>query len=291
MKGTHPSETANNTEIPLEKRAALLTLLTDEDPEVFHKVREIIVSGGPQVSEWLRPHTLSPDPILRRRALSIVRQFERHAADNAFVVFCLASGKGLDLEKGVLLLSKTQYPEVNTEGYSALLDTFAAELGEKLALRGPNQVLSTVAQYVFDQLGFSGNSEHYYEPDNSYFSRVMDRRTGNPINLCVLYLLLAKRLRLPVAGIGLPGHFVCRYQTSALEVYVDVFNKGKLMSKADCMQYLLSTHFGITDDLLSPAAPRRILFRICSNLHHIYVQMNDAAEATRLRRYMVALSG
>ena len=99
-------------------------------------------------------------------------------------------------------------------------------------------LLLIINHYLFDELGFTGNEENYYDPENSYLNRVMDQRTGNPINLCLLYMLLARRLRLPVAGIGLPGHFICRYQSTAAEIYLDPFNRGKFLTKADCVQYL-----------------------------------------------------
>src|SRR5690606_39368836 len=66
-------------------------------------------------------------------------------------------------------------------------------------------------------LGFRGNEQNYYDPANSYFNRVIDRRTGNPISLCLLFMLLGRRLEMPIAGIGFPGHFLCRYQTSQEE--------------------------------------------------------------------------
>jgi regulator of sirC expression with transglutaminase-like and TPR domain len=117
----------------------------------------------------------------------------------------------------------------------------------------------------------------------------MDRRTGNPINLCLMYILLARRLRLPVAGIGLPGHFICRYQSTAAEIYLDPFNRGKSLTKADCVQYLANANFSLRDDYLAPVSPRRLLLRICSNLHQIYQRLEQAGEAMRLQRYLVAL--
>src|SRR5205085_1620914 len=101
------------------------------------------------------------------------------------------------------LLARTQYPDINIEAYAALLDSFAADLRERLDLRRePKQVLTAINHYFFQELGFHGNEQDYYDPENSYLNRVLDRRTGNPINLCLLYLLLGRRLRLPIAGIG-----------------------------------------------------------------------------------------
>ena len=277
-------------ELTESRRAALLNLLTDEDPAVYQAVRQKILSFGSGAAAWLRPHTLSREPALRRRALEIVLFFDRQDADNAFLAFCLNQGEQFDLEEGAWLLALTRYPDINPEAHRALLDSFANDLRERLDLGGPPKlILTTINHYLFDDLGFTGNSLDYYDPENSYLNRVIDRRTGNPINLCLVYLLLARRLRLPVSGIGMPRHFVCRFQSSAEELYIDVFNRGKILTKTDCVQYLLNANLSVRDDYLAPVTSRRLLLRVCANLHQIYEQLHLPAEALRLQRYVVAL--
>jgi regulator of sirC expression with transglutaminase-like and TPR domain len=279
-------------ELSESRRAALLTLLADDDPAIYRSIRQKILSLGPNATEWLRPHVLSRDPALRRRTQEILLSFDRQTADNYFLGFCLKHGEELDLEQGAWLLAQTVYPDINVSGYRALLDSFAGDLQEQVNLKSgtPERALTAVNEYLFAELGFTGNEEEYNDPENSYLNRVLDRRTGNPINLCVVYLLVARRLRLPVAGIGLPGHFVCRYQSSATEIYIDAFNRGKLLTKADCVRYLLQGNYSVRDDYLAPVSPRRILLRICSNLHQIYLHLDRTEDATRFQRYLVALA-
>jgi len=270
---------------------ALFSLLADEDGAVYRAVRAKIVSFGPQAAVWLQPHTLSSDPVLRRRAKEIVLHFGRQAADNRFLGFCLKQGEELDLEQGAWLLAQTQYPDINVEGYRALLDYYAQELRERIQPGSDaRKLLGTINDYLFRELGFAGNEANYHEPDNSYLNRVLDRRMGNPINLSLVYLLLARRLALPIVGIGLPGHFICRFQSTATEVFIDAFNCGKLLTKADCVQYLLQGNYSVRDDYLSPVSPRRVLLRICGNLHQIYLHYELVGETTRQQRYMVALA-
>jgi regulator of sirC expression with transglutaminase-like and TPR domain len=273
------------------QRTALLTLLTDDDPKVYRKIRQKIVSFGPSAIDWLRPHSLSRDPALRRRAQEIVLFFERQTADTAFLAFCLKHGESFDLEEGAWKLALTQYPEINLEGYRALLDSYGNDLRERLEdTTKPEEILGAVNHYLFEELGFTGNEEQYYDPDNSYLNRVLDRRVGNPISLCLLYLLIAARLRLPITGIGLPGHFICRYQSSSAEMYIDAFNEGKILTKADCVQYLLQGNYSVREDYLAPVTPRRLLLRICGNLHQIYLHLEQPEAGTRLQRYLVALA-
>ena len=286
-----PADIASPKPLNESQRTALIQLLGDEDPAVYQAVRDKLLSCGSESAEWLRGHMLSDDPALRRRARDIVLHFDRQAADNAFLAFCLGHGEEFDLEAGTLLLAKTKYPDINAEAYHALLDGYAADLRERIDPGGgASEALGALNEYLFNHLGFAGNEQNYYDPENSYLNRVLDRRTGNPINLCLIYLLLAKRLSLPMTGIGLPGHFICRFQSTSDEFYVDAFHRGRILSKADCIHYLLQGNYSLREDFLAPLSSRRILMRICSNLHQIHLQLELTDETTRFQRYLVALA-
>lgn len=285
-----PSSTERHAPNEREKRA-LLNLLGDDDPEIYHAVRERIVSLGPEVCDWLRPHTLSGDPELRRHSRDIIYHFERREADREFLLFCLHRGEDLDLETGALLLARTAYPTINIEAYSALLDSYADVIAPHInASLTPRELLSVINHHLFKELGFRGDEETYFDPRNSYLNQVLDRRKGNPISLCLIYLLVARRLKLPIAGIGLPGHFVCRYQSTLDSVYIDAFDQGRLLTKADCVQFLLHSAFGLHEQFLAPISSRRMLMRMCGNLHQSYLHLEAKEDATRMQGYLAALS-
>lgn len=274
-----------------KERAALLNLLGDADPQVFAAVRERLLAHGPSVCTWLRPHTLSSDPVLRQHARAIVHHFESSDADHEFLAFCLRHGEDLDLESGALKLAATTYPGLNPAAYRAVLDEFAQTLRERINFEAePRAQLAIINEFLFQELGFRGNEENYFDPRNSYLNQVLDRRTGNPISLCLVYLLLARRLLLPITGIGLPGHFICRYQSSQDSVYIDAFDRGRMLTKADCVQYLIHSAFGLHEQFLTPVPPRRWLIRMCGNLHQSYLHLEKHDEATRLQGYIMALS-
>jgi regulator of sirC expression with transglutaminase-like and TPR domain len=284
--------TTKNTErLSESQRTALISLLGDEDPAVYQTVRTKLLSFGIPAVDWLRPYTLSDEALLRRRAQEIINFFGRQAADERFTTFCGSRGEDLPLEEGAWLLARTQYPEINVSAYEALLDAFASVLRARVDLTaGVEEVISGINEYLFEELEFSPNEANYYDPENSFLNRVIDNRSGNPISLCTIYLLLARRLKLPITGIGLPGHFVCRYQTSTAETYIDAFNRGKLLTKADCIKYLLHTHHGLEEGYLAPVTPRRMLLRMCANLHQIYLHNEQVEETARFQRYLVALA-
>ena len=277
--------------LPEKQRAALVTLLADDDPAIYRTIRDRILSFGETARDWLRPHTLSSDPVLRRRVQEIIRYFDRVAADDGFLAFCLKHGEDFDLEESAWLLAQTQFPGINVDAYRALLDSYAGELRQRLdPQERAGQMIDRINRYLFEDLGFTGNERSYYDPENNYLNCVLDRRTGNPINLCLVYMLLARRAGLPIVGIGLPGHFICRHQSASGEIYIDVFNRGELMTKADCVHYLVRGNYDLRDEYLAPVSARRMFLRICGNLHQIYQHLALIEETTQFQRYLVALA-
>ncbi len=284
--------TTGQDPLPSEsEQEALLKLLADEDSGVYRQVREKILSFGQSAVSWLSPYALSKDPVLRRRSQEIVESLKRQDADNNFLAFCLNQGSKLNLESGLWLLAQTKYPSVSVEGYRAILDSFVYELMDRVDFGADvRAILKAVNRFLFEEQQFAGNEEDYFDPENSYLNRVIDRRTGNPISLCAIYLLLADRLAMPITGIGMPGHFVCRYQSNREEIYIDAFNRGRLLSKRDCIRYLNQAGHGYQESFLGPVSSQRILLRICANLHRIYGSREEWEEMARIQRYIVALS-
>ena len=278
-------------DLPVKQREALISLLADDDKGIYRAIRSDILSHGGGVVAWLEPYTLSEKPVLRRRTHEIIAHFQRQENDTDFSAFCLNHGEDLDLEEGLWQLARTQYPEINEAAYRAILDDYAHDLHGKLDFSAtPEGLIAGINQFLFKKHGFTGDEDNYYNPENSYLNRVVDRRLGNPISLSMIYLGVCRRLKLPVTGIGLPGHFLCRLQDPRQEIYIDAFNQGRVLTKADCMKYLKQAGYEFHEAFLVPASPRRILLRMCSNLHQIYQREGKKNHACRLQGYIVALS-
>lgn len=292
----HATTLTQNQETPArnlapQQRDALIKLLGDEDPTIYQAVKEKIISLGSDTQIWLRPCQISGDATLRRHAQDIVRHFDRELADTRFMAYCLQDEERIELEQGALLMAQTEFPDINMAAYSAILDDLAGELREWLAASDPKErLLVRVNQFLFEEKGFTGNMENYYDPENSFLNRVLDRRTGNPVSLCLIYVLLMRRLGYPVSGVGLPGHSVCRFQNATEEVYVDAFNLGKLLSRQDCIEHLTRCKHEMREEYLQPMSSRRMLARMCGNLEQIYIELKRNDDATRVQRYLFALT-
>jgi len=174
--------------------------------------------------------------------------------------------------------------------YRSRLDQMAQELRERLTGREPPRAtLEVCTHYLFRLRGFRGNTEDYYHPDNSYLDRVLDNRLGIPISLSVVYLLIGYRLRMPLQGIGLPGHFLIQWPQVTTPLYVDPFHEVRLLGEEDCRRLCEQLGYPFRPAYLTPSSPRRILARMCRNLEALYVE-TDPQRTDRLRHWVRLLT-
>lgn len=185
----------------------------------------------------------------------------------------------IDLARAALYIAQEEYPHLDPEEYLNALDTMAAEVEERLPTEPyPLRIIQTINRYLFDDLNYRGNNDNYYDPRNSYLNQVIDRRTGIPITLSLVYLEVAKRIEFPMVGVGMPGHFLIRPIGQDMEIFVDPFNQGEIMFAEDC-QERLSQLYGrpieLNPEFLEPVTASYFLVRLLSNLKAIYIQQGD----------------
>lgn len=208
-----------------------------------------------------------------------------------FLDYCRRPVEQIDLEEGSWLLARTRFPEIDIDERKMELNLFAVELSRRMNLNsGERRWLDQINDYLFEELGFTGNRDNYYDVDNSYLNRVLECRTGIPITLSAVYLLLARRLKLAMAGIGLPGHFVCRAETQSGLIYIDVFNRGKFLSEKDCDTFIRRAGRLPAPKWLEPRSDAEILARMCGNLYAIYQKQDHPTEARWHEQYIGALN-
>ncbi|MBV8884849.1 MAG: SirB1 family protein [Chroococcidiopsidaceae cyanobacterium CP_BM_RX_35] len=191
--------------------------------------------------------------------------------------------KQIDLAKAALYIAQEEYPELDPDEYLNALDTMADELQEQLpAQRYPLRIVQSINQYLYDDLGFKGNTNNYNDPRNSFLNEVLERRTGIPITLSLVYLEIAQRINFPMVGVGMPGHFLIRPDVAEMEICVDAFNGGEVLFAEDC-QKLLAKLYGEPIDLkpefLYPVTHRQFLARMLTNLKMIYLEQQEWEKA------------
>lgn len=166
------------------------------------------------------------------------------------------------------------------------LDRLAEAVRPRLTgLSEPPRLIAALNRYLFSELGFHGNPQCYDAPDptDSFLDRVIERRTGLPILLSLLYLEVGWRLGLPLAGLGLPGHFIVSYRGPGAPIYIDPYDGGRLWSHADCLRQIGAFHSQATSEeraqLMAPSGRRAILERILRNLKHTYLARQEFRQA------------
>src|ERR1019366_2952999 len=160
----------------------------------------------------------------------------------------------LDLAEIALLLARDEFPFLDVEGQLHELTTLAHEVQPYLRGHLAHQVQG-LCRYLFHEMGFRGNQRNYYDPRNSYFNQVLERRLGIPISLSAVTIAVGQRAGLKMAGIGLPGHFIVKASSRGEEVLLDPFDGGRILSLADCeylVQQATGTSFAASSLALEP---------------------------------------
>ncbi|MBV9386908.1 MAG: tetratricopeptide repeat protein [Chroococcidiopsidaceae cyanobacterium CP_BM_ER_R8_30] len=187
--------------------------------------------------------------------------------------------KQINLAKAALYIAQEEYPELDPDEYLNALDTMADELQERLpAQRYPLRMVQSINQYLYNDLGFRGNTSNYNDPRNSFLNDVIERRTGIPITLSLVYLEIARRIDFRMVGVGMPGHFLLRPNVAEMEICVDAFNRGEVLFVEDC-QKLLAQIYGepieLKPEFLYPVTHRQFLARMLTNLKMIYLEQQE----------------
>jgi regulator of sirC expression with transglutaminase-like and TPR domain len=197
----------------------------------------------------------------------------------------------IDLAEAALLIAAEAYPGLEVARYTAVLDALAhgARPRVERATSDIERVRALIAHLAVEHR-FIGNQEEYYDRRNSFLNEVLDRHTGIPITLTLVYTEVARRLGLPLHGVGFPGHFLAKYVSDPI-VIVDPFH-GQILTTADCEQRLravMGPDAQFDSSLLRAATAREILVRMLRNLKQIYLQAReyDAALACSERILLV----
>lgn len=152
--------------------------------------------------------------------------------------------------------------------------------------------LKALQRVLVHEENFRGNAEDYYDPENSYVNRVLERRVGLPITLSVVWSEVARSAGIPLFGIGFPGHFLVGLNAGGHLHIVDPFDAGRLLSSEDCAALLRRAvpHGRVSEDLFSPASPRTVAWRMLQNLKNIHLGVHrDDARALKVLDLLVAL--
>jgi regulator of sirC expression with transglutaminase-like and TPR domain len=210
----------------------------------------------------------------------------------------VAEDAGLPLLEAAIAIAQHDYPRLDVQATLAEIDALAARLSRRIAAdAAPMQRLRLLNRFFFQELGFSGNVNDYYDPRNSYVHCVLETRRGIPITLALLYVELANQVGLDACGISFPGHFLAKVHMPQGEIVIDPFT-GQSMSR-DALDALLvpyrrrGARSGLSDaplgSFLQPARPREVIARMLRNLKEVFRSSQDAARLLAVAERLVIL--
>jgi regulator of sirC expression with transglutaminase-like and TPR domain len=257
---------------------ALLSLLDDTSVAVRKALIAQFTSHGPAGAQFLQEIARGPNRVLAWHARWFLEELK--FADPAAEFRGFIRSLNYELETGALLLSRTVSPNLDVGACCHALDEIAGRCRELIVEPSTaREKCRVINRVLFHERGFHGNVDHYTDPLNSFLDQVIARRTGIPISLSIVYLLVAQRVGLTLEPVGLPGHFVVGCYLDDTPFFVDTFDGGVFRTAEEIFSALRANNIvpKVTD--LAPTPVREVLCRSCRCLVNHYQAAGDATQA------------
>ena len=195
----------------------------------------------------------------------------------------LLENEALDIVEAALLVAAEEYPDLDVDRELGRIRLIAAEGARRVhTLSNPFARLDGLRVYLYEELGFKGNTDEYSDPRNCFLNQVLDRRLGIPLTLSILFNEVANSSGFEAFGVALPGHFVSRVHDDGRDILVDTFHGGEVITEEDCKQLVARTTGRpslFRREMLSGSDERGMLARLLLNVKHMYVERGEYARA------------
>jgi len=270
----------------LSEVKSLLTLLDDEN-EVYDTARARLIEIGRPALPLLNPDLFIGLELMHQRVSEIVATIAGAAFREQLRAFVQKNPAISDLEEGIILIARQRYPYADVKLIQERLASMSRSLRSRIDTQAsPIECVQTVSRYFGQEMDFTGNKEQYYDEQNHYINRVMETKLGSPILLSIIYMIVGHKINLPIQGIGLPGRFVVRFDYPSAPMYIDPFDRGRILSRAECEELIAQSGRMPLDDYFQPMSALKILERVFRNLILACEQKGDAARAELFSQYI-----
>ena len=254
---------------------ALVSLLDDTDKEVKEHVRDRIISLGNKIIPFLEQsweNSFNPD--VQKEIEDLVHELQFSLLKERLGQWKLSEDQ--DLLTGLWIINTYQYPDLDFDQLNATMHQIYFEVWTTFKNDSPPyEKIRTINSVLFKDLKFAANTKNFHSPANSMLSSVLDSKRGNPISLCAVYLLVAKKLGLPIYGVNLPNLFVLTYKSDNLTFYINAFNKGLIFSRQDIHNYLEHLKIEPKEEFFEPCQNLVIIKRTLRNLIFAFEKIGD----------------
>jgi len=272
------------------KIKALISLLDDDDVEIISQVEKEIMSLGESIIPYLETeweHNFNP--LVQKRIEELI-----HTLHFELLRVRLAKWRedgGKDLLEGMWLIATFQYPDLDYAKLKRDIEQLYyetwLELKNDLLPFDQVKILNSV---LFGTMKFSANTKNFHSPSNSMINVVLESKKGNPISLCVVYMLVAQKLKMPIYGVNLPNLFILTYKSKDTQFYINAFNKGLIFSKADIDNYISHLNLTPTDIFYQPCSNIDIVTRALRNLVVSFEKVGDSDRVEEIKILLRSIS-
>lgn len=281
----------------------MLYLLDDSDEQVVDAVCGRLLTEGLSVIPMLEQYWVSnSDPLRAGRIEQVIRNIQTDVLSGDFRRWMDSEDR--DLLQACLLVSRIHYPGLDIQSVVGFVENLCqSALRDLVWADSPHEKIQVLNRLIFGQYGFKGNNDNYHNPDNSFINRVIETRTGNPISLCNLYAIVARRVGIPVFGVNLPQHFVLAYceddgeeQHQSIAVkredfgrvlfYINPFSAGQIFLSRNIRDFLEVIKIEPQPEFFEPCNNLEILRRMLRNLHYAYAENQDHDRRKLVEHYM-----
>ncbi len=269
---------------------ALISLLEDDDTEVLHHVEDKIISLGEVMIPFLETEwETNFNPDVQKRIEDLI-----HALQFAAVKTRLQEWKDTEttnLLKGLWAIATYQYPDLDYKKIKKEIDKiyYEAWLTHRSYTSAYDQV-KNLSQIIFGKFSFARNTQNPNSPSNSMINMVVESKRGNPISLCIIYMLVAQRLKMPVFGVNLPNLFVLTYKADDTQFYINAFNRGMIFSRTDIDDYIGKLNIPTDAMFYEPCEHLPIIQRILRNLIMSFENLGEPIKVKEIKTLLKMMS-
>jgi len=269
---------------------ALVSLLDDEDDQIVNQIIDKIRSLGKDVipfleSEW----ETNFNPSVQRRIEELIHDLQYELLKDRIKDWY--ESKDQDLLTGLWLVATYQYPDLELEKIRQDLEQiyYDAWLEFKPDLYPYDQV-KILNSVLFNKLKFGANTKNFHSPGNSMINVVLETHKGNPITLCIIYMLVAQKLKMPVYGVNLPNLFIVTYKEDKNQFYINAFNKGLIFTRQDIENYIHELRLTPQTSFFEPCSNLEIIRRVFRNLIMSFDKMGEHAKAEEVKELLLIIA-
>ncbi len=270
---------------------ALVSLLEDEDTHIVSQIEEKILSLGTTIIPFLEQEWEGNfNPHVQRKIEDLIHVLQYELVKERTKTWYQSEDQ--DLLTGLWLIATYQYPDLELIKLKQELEQIYYDtwLEFKPELYPFDQV-KVINSVLFNKLKFGANTKNFHSPGNSMINTVLETKRGNPITLCVIYMLVAQKLKLPIHGVNLPNLFVLTYKDeNHTQFYINVFNKGLIFSKQDIENYINELHLAPLPSFFEPCSSLEIIRRVFRNLIMSFDKMGEHAKAEEVKELLLIIA-